>query len=259
MREMAEQIESPPIGRVKSGFTTLTMATEETLRQAIQDGKFLPGSQLPPEMELISLLGVSRSTLREAMRTLEEQHLIVRKRGLGTFVSERPILKDLSMNFGITEMIRQAGMLPGADSVGLKREKASAGIAKALQLDETDMIVLLARVRMADQRPVVWSQDIIPEKILGEHAIETAFLETHSLYQYLETHLQIYISHGSAQIRPVAATAEIAEKLNIHKGAPLLRFDQTDYDTSGRPVLHSIEHHLPDAFVFIVNRRGPHW
>ncbi len=135
---MAEQIESPPIGRVKSGFTTLTMATEETLRQAIQDGKFPPGSQLPPEMELISLLGVSRSTLREAMRTLEEQQLIVRKRGLGTYVSERPILKDLSMNFGITEMIRQAGMLPGADSASLKREKASAGIAKALQLVETD-------------------------------------------------------------------------------------------------------------------------
>lgn len=256
---MAEQIESPPIGRVKSGFTTLTMATEEALRQAIQEGKFPPGSQLPPEMELISLLGVSRSTLREAMRTLEEQHLIVRKRGLGTFVNERPILKDLSMNFGITEMIRQAGMLPGADSVSLKREKASAAIAKALQLDETDIIVVMERVRTADQRPVVWSQDILPENILGEHLIETAFLETHSLYLYLETHLNIHISHGAAQIRPVAATAEIAEKLNIHRGAPLLRVDQTDYDTSGQPVLHSIEHHLPDAFVFIVNRRGPHW
>jgi len=256
---MVDQIESPPIGRVKSGFTTLTMATEEMLRQAIQDGKFPPGSQLPPEMELVGLLGVSRSTLREAMRTLEEQHLIVRKRGLGTYVSERSILKDLSINFGITEMIRQAGMLPGADSISLKREKASASIAKALHLDESEMVMIIARVRTADQRPVVWSQDIIPEKILGDHSIETPFLETHSLYQYLETHLQIHISHGAAQIRPVAATAEIAEKLNIHKGAPLLRFDQTDYDTNERPMLHSIEHHFPDAFVFIVNRRGPHW
>jgi len=256
---MIDQIESPPIGRVKSGFTTLTMATEEMLRQSIQDGKFPPGSKLPSEMELISLLGVSRSTLREAMRTLEEQHLIVRKRGLGTYVSERSILKDLSINFGITEMIRQAGMLPGSDSVSLKREKASISIAKALQLAESEMLMVIARVRTADQRPVVWSQDIIPEKVLGEHAIETPFLETHSLYQYLETHLKIHISHGAAQIRPVAATAEVAEKLNIHKGAPLLRFDQTDYDTGERPVLHSIEHHIPDAFVFIVNRRGPHW
>jgi GntR family transcriptional regulator len=256
---MADQIESPPIGRVKSGFTTLTMATEEVLRQAIQDGKYPPGSQLPPEMELINLLGVSRSTLREAMRTLEEQHLIVRKRGLGTFVSERSIVKDLSINFGITEMIRQAGMQPGAGSVSLKREKASASIAKALGLAESEMVVVMARVRTADGRPVVWSQDIIPENVLGKHSIEMPFLETHSLYQYLETHLQIHIAHGTAQIHPVAATADIAEKLNIHKGAPLLRFDQTDYDTSERPVLHSIEHHIPDAFVFIVNRRGPHW
>ncbi len=256
---MTDQIESPPIGRVKSGYTTLTMATEDMLRQAIQEGRFPPGSQLPPELELISILGVSRSTLREAMRSLEEQRLIVRKRGLGTFVSERSIVKDLSMNFGITEMIRQAGMTPGAEKATLRMEKAPSAIAKALQLPESGMVVVLERIRTANQRPVVWSEDIIPDQVLGDHAIEPLFLESHSLYQYLETHLQIQISHGIAQIRPVAASAEIADRLNIHKGTPLLRVDQTDYDTSEQPVLHSIEHHLPDAFVFIVNRRGPHW
>jgi GntR family transcriptional regulator len=120
-------------------------------------------------------------------------------------------------------------------------------------------VIVLERVRTANNRPVVWSQDIIPDEVLGDHAIEPLFLETRSLYQYLEIYLQIQISHGVAKIRPVAASAEIADRLNIHKGTPLLRVDQTDYDTSERPVLHSIEHHLPDAFVFIVNRRGPHW
>jgi len=255
---MTEQIESHPIGRVRSGYTTLTMATEDTLRQAIQEGRFPPGSQLPSEFELMSILGVSRSTLREAMRSLEEQRLIVRKRGLGTFVSERSILKDLSFNFGITEMIRQAGMTPGAEKTSLRMEKAPSAIAKALKLPESGLVVVLERIRTANQRPVVWSQDIIPDEVLGDHAIEPLFLESHSLYQYLETHLQIQISHGVAQIRPVAASAEVASSLNVHKGTPLLRVDQTDYDTSERPVLHSIEHHLPDAFVFIVNRRGPH-
>lgn len=256
---MADQIESMPIGRVKSSFTTLTMATEDMLRQAIKDGRFPSGSRLPSEFELMSILGVSRSTLREAMRSLEEQRLIVRKRGLGTFVSERSILKDLSINFGITEMIRQAGMIPGAEKATIRKEKATSAIAKALKLPESGMVVVLARIRTANQRPVVWSQDIIPGEVMGDHAIEPLFLESHSLYQYLETHLQIQISHGIAQIRPVDASAEIAESLNVHKGTPLLRVDQTDYDTSERPVLHSIEHHLPDAFVFIVNRRGPHW
>jgi len=255
---MTDQIETPPIGKVKSGFTTLTMATEDMLRQAIQEGGFPPGSQLPSELELISILGVSRSTLREAMRSLEEQRLIVRKRGLGTFVSERSILKDLSINFGITEMIQQAGMISGAEKVSLRSEKAPSAIAKALKLPESGIVIVLERVRTANQRPVVWSQDIIPDEVLGDHAIEPLFLETRSLYQYLETYLQIQISHGIAKIRPVAASAEIADRLNIHKGTPLLRIDQTDYDASERPVLHSIEHHLPDAFVFIVNRRGPH-
>jgi GntR family transcriptional regulator len=254
---MIKQPESPPLGKVKTGRTTLTTATVDMLRQAIQEGTYPPGSQLPSELELISILGVSRTTLREAMRSLEEQGLIVRRRGLGTYVSERSILKDLSINFGITEMIRQAGMEPGAVMPTIRKEIASPAIAKALELPENATVVVLARIRTADQRPVVWSQDIMPEQILGEHPIETLFLETHSLYQYIESRLQIQISNGVAQIRPVSASADIAAKLNIHKGTPLLRIDQTDYDTNERPVLHSIEHHLPDAFVFIVNRRGP--
>jgi DNA-binding GntR family transcriptional regulator len=177
---------------------------------------------------------------------------------LGTFVVNGPS-EDLSMNFGITEMIRQAGMTPGSANATIRKDKPPSAIAKALKLPESGLVVVVQRIRTANQRPVVWSQDIIPVDVLGDHAIEPHFLESHSLYQYLETHLQIQISHGVAQIRPVAASAEIVDKLNINKGTPLLRIDQTDYDTSERPVLHSVEHHLPDAFVFVVNRRGPHW
>ena len=255
---MIMQPVSTPLGKVKSGRTTLTTATVDVLRQAIQEGKYPPGSQLPSELDLISILGVSRTTLREAMRSLEEQGLIVRRRGLGTYVSKRSILKDLSINFGITEMIQQAGMEPGAEMQALRKDIATAPIAKALKLPEYGRVIVLERIRTADQRPVVWSQDIMPEEILGDQLPETPFLETHSLYQYLESRLQIQICNGVAQIRPVAASAEIAARLNIHKGTPLLRIDQTDYDSNERPVLHSIEHHLPDAFVFIVNRRGPH-
>jgi GntR family transcriptional regulator len=256
---MQADSKSPPISPIRAGRVTLTNATAETLREAIQQGSFPPGSQLPPELELIEMLGVSRTTLREALRALEEQRMIVRRRGLGTFVSERSIRKDLSINFGITEMIRQAGMIPGSRDSHLRTEKASPVLAQALQVPRGSSLVVVDRVRTANERAVVWSQDIISEAILGAHAIETLQLEDMSLYTYLEEHLNLHISRGEAQLSPVTATPEIAARLSVRVGSALLHVAQTDYNSEDRPIVHSIEYHVPDAFVFVVNRRGPYW
>ena len=157
------------------------------------------------------MLGVSRTTLREALRTLEEQRLIIRRRGLGTFVSERSILQGPEHQFWHHRDDPPSRHAARARKCEPKQRKSFASIAQALQIAESGMVVVWTVCARRMQRPVVWSQDIIPERLLGEHSIETPFLETHSLYQFLETHLEIHISHGMAQIRPVAATAEVAK------------------------------------------------
>ena len=97
----------------KRRHLTATELVAEQIREAIMSGKLAPGAQLPPETELVEMLGVSRGTLRESLRMLEEQGLIIRRRGKGTFVRARPILKNLSVNYGITDMILSAGYIPG--------------------------------------------------------------------------------------------------------------------------------------------------
>jgi GntR family transcriptional regulator len=256
---MSIDTSTAPLTPVKSGRTTLSSATAEAIRNAIQEGVFPPGGQLPPELELMNMLGVSRTTLREALRALDEQGFIERRRGLGTYVREQSILKDLSINFGISEMIRQAGMTPGSIGEVVYEEKASKVVAAALEIEENEPVVVVDRVRTANDRPVVWSQDILPVSLLGEPSIKMFKLETQSLYEYLEEQFDIHIAHGVTQLFPLSAKPEIAAKLQIRTGTPLLCVMQTDYDPDNHPVLYSIEYHLPDAFVFLVNRRGPHW
>ena len=77
----------------RSERKTLTEIAEQSLRQAIEQGKFGPGSQLPTEAELCQMLGVSRTVVREALRVLEEDGLVARRHGVGTFVRDHPILK----------------------------------------------------------------------------------------------------------------------------------------------------------------------
>ncbi len=217
-----------------------------------------PGSQLPPEPELAAELGVSRATLREALRSLEEEGLVRRTRGAGTFVADRPrMANNLDANFGVSDAIRFSGMQPGTEHSALRIEAASADEAERLDLQPGEDVVVIDRVRTADGRPVVLSRDVLPkrlvrgdERILGE-------LERGSIYEVLERELGIVIHHGVATFQPTRADGHIASELAAERGTLLLYIRQVDFDESGRPVLSAHEHHLADAFEFSVVRRGP--
>jgi DNA-binding GntR family transcriptional regulator len=117
--------------------------------------------------------------------------------------------------------------------------------------------VIVERVRTADGRRVVFSLDVLPAELLDERPDMLPRLGRDSLYDTMERELGIVIHHGVATFAPVKASASIARRLHITGGTPLLSIDQVDYNEEGRPVLSSHEHHLADAFEFIVIRRGP--
>ena len=84
-------VNPPTINRLS--HATLTDQTVKALQDAIKQGKFLPGSQMPPEMELLQMLGISRTTLREALRILEEQRLIRKRRARAHLYWKEPSLR----------------------------------------------------------------------------------------------------------------------------------------------------------------------
>lgn len=245
----------PTIDRLS--HATLTDKTVMALQDAIKQGKFLPGSQLPPEMELLQMLGISRTTLREALRILEEQRLIRKRRGLGTFVLDRTIVKDMSQNFGITEMISEAGYTPGTRDFEIYEEPASQTIAEKLDIAINSVLVVIDRVRTANDTPVVWTRDIMPKEYLHGWMPTTAELDGFSLYDCLERYANTRIINGTASFSPVQANREIAEKLKVQRNSLLLLIEQVDHDQNQRPVLYSLEHHLTDKFNFIIQRKGP--
>lgn len=244
-----------PIGR--PNHTTLTDQTVLALQDAIRQGKFPAGSQLPPEMELLQMMGISRTTLREALRILEEQRFIRKRRGLGTFVMERAIVKDMSQNFGITEMISQAGYEPGTKDARISVEQASSAMSEKLGIPDDAKVVVIERVRTANNIPIVWTRDILPQDYLGGWIPTIKDLKGISLYECLGRYTNIRIINGTASFAPVQANREIAEKLSIPRNTLLLLIEQVDHDQNERPVLYSAEYHLTDKFNFIIHRKGP--
>lgn len=217
-----------------------------------------PGGKLPPEPELAAELGVSRATLREALRSLEEEGVVRRTRGSGTFVGERPrVTNNLDSNFGVTDAIRMSGMDPGTEQASVRIEAASADEAERLDLQPGEDVVMVDRVRTADGRPVVLTRDILPLRLTRDDPSVLLKLQTDSVYEVFEREMGILIHHGLATFRPTRADGHIASRLRIPRDSLLLYIRQVDFDENIRPVLASDEHHLADAFDFMVIRRGP--
>src|ERR1043165_3592936 len=241
----------------RSERKTLTEVAQQELRQAITGGTFRPGSQLPTEAELCEMLGVSRTVVREALRVLEDDGLVTRRHGVGTFVRNHPILKNLNFNFGITEMIESAGLKSGTSHLAVQRETADEEKAEQLHVPVGTPLITIERVRTADGRPVVYSLDTFTESLIQRAEFDPQLLLTESIYNILQTSLGEVIEYGIARLLPVAAPRHVAEKLGLPPEALTLYIVQTDYSSGDEPLVYSCEYHLPDAFDFMVWRRGP--
>src|SRR5215216_8062666 len=183
---------------------TLTQIAQQELRQAIIGGTFRPGSQLPTEAELCEMLGVSRTVVREALRVLEDDGLVARRHGVGTFVRNQPILKNLNFNFGITEMIESSGLKSGTSHLALLKDRADKVKAEQLHVELGTPLITVERVRTADGRPVVYSLDTLRESLIEHSEFDPKLLLTDSIYSLLQTSLGQIIEYGIARLLPVA-------------------------------------------------------
>jgi len=242
------------------GQAKLASRVREEVRDRIRDGRFSDCVQLPPEIELATSLGVSRTTVREALLQLEQEGLLIRRHGHGTFVRSAARLRgSLNANISATEVIKGHGMEPGTSHARVEEVTADAEIATILGLEAGAPILRLERVRTADGRPVIFTVDVIPTGLFRDAGLDQAVLLDPglSLYRLYAERLGRSITDGQASIRLTRADALVADRLGIPAGSPILRLEQVDATAEGEPVLFSLESYVADTFEFSVHRRGP--
>lgn len=234
------------------------LAAERTKRKIIEyirKNKFSAGSQIPTEMELIKILGVSRQTLREATNILKNEGCLYSVQGKGTYVSDHysHIPNLINNNLGITEMITYSGYEAGTSYYRSDIVKLTPDLAKKLKADIEVSVIRFTRVKTADNNPVAYCVDYIAPHLAGN------FLSTPqkdiSLYDFIENTCKTPIGNCITELKAVVAKKDIAELLRIEEGAPLMLMDQLVYDKEKQPLLYSHEYLIPDMFRFTVNRK----
>ena len=233
------------------------LGTRATLLHQIANGELCAGQRLPAEPELAGTLGVSRATLRDALRSLEDDGFLSRRPGAGTRVVAGPRLKhSLNNNFGVADVIRSMGMTPGTQSLEVHLLGASVEEAQDLKVDVGSPLVVVERVRTADQVPVVFSTSFYAAGDDHASVEQLQDIGEESLYQVLERLSGRAVQYGLGTIAPATAGARLASKLHVAAGTLLMHLRQVDCDEDWAPVMVSSEYYLSEAFEFKVVRRG---
>jgi GntR family transcriptional regulator len=213
-----------------------------------------PGSRLTSEPELAKQMGVSRATLREAMRTFETQGLIRRRQGSGTYVVDkfRVIDAGLEVLESLETMARRMSLEVSVSDLHIEQMEADRRTAEGLCVNAGTRVTCVQRVMRAEGRPVAYLVDSLPINILQSDNLTSEF--GGSVLDYLiGSGVELQVSR--AAISATNAAADVAKALELQRDAVLLQFASQLYDCTGKVVDYSVSYFIPGYFHFHVNRR----
>jgi GntR family transcriptional regulator len=215
-----------------------------------------PGSRLPTEPEMAKQMGVSRATLREAMRSFEWQGLIRRRQGKGTFVISHPRVLESGLEEleSIETLAKKIGLEVSLTRLEAVRIEAHEELVDIFQCALNAPLLKVERVIQAENRPVAYLIDILPETVLShDDLVQPGF--TGSVLDLLLRRGAPKLQTSIAEIRAVPAAPEVAKLLEIQRGDVLLMLQSRLFTNDNQMIDYSSSYFLPGYFRFHVVRR----
>ena len=205
-----------------------------------------PGERLPSEPELAKRLSASRATLREAMRSFE---------GHGTFVvkSSRVLDSGLEVLESIETMAHKIQLAVSLDDVSYHHMEADAEQAAMFNISVGSRMVQVSRIIIADNRPVAYLIDLLPEDVVTTEELQDGF--TGSVLDLLLKRGNPKLTESVAEIKAIGATPDIAKALQIQRNDVLQLFIASLYNIEGRMIVYSYSYFIPGVFRFHVVRK----
>lgn len=232
---------------------SLTDQVKAHLKEQIVNDVF-DGGRIPPEATLAEELGVSRTTIRDALGKLEHEGAIYRKQGAGTFVNEAglQIKSRLEEIWSYEQVLEDHGYTPSVKVLADGILPANAETAEALGITEGDDVLVIEKLFLEDSTPAVLTRNRIPAVLLGD---TTGRRDDLPIYEYLEEYCDRRLSYYVSEIVPVAFDTEQAEKLRVEKSTVGLSFVEVGYDQSNEAVVHATSYFRDDLLRFRLIRR----
>ncbi len=233
---------------------SLTEQAKAHIKERILSGDFEEG-RIPSETELAADLGVSRTTIRDALSRLEHEGTIYRKQGAGTFVNEPglQIKSRLEEIWSYEEVLTDHGYTPSVRVGKVLTESASERLAAELNLAPGDPVVVFEKVFLENDLPVVLTTNRIPGGLVSVRVKDSDGKKP--LYELLEDHCGRSLSYYLSEIIPVALGTYEAGQLGVARRTPSLSFEEIGFDQDNEPVVKATSFFRDDLLRFRLIRR----
>jgi GntR family transcriptional regulator len=207
---------------------------KEILRENIESGVWNPGDMIPSENQLMQDYSISRNTAKKAIENLVQEGILNRVQGKGTFVSSPKFEQSLSGFYSFSKVIRERGLTPKDVIKSFQIIKVKPSIAKHLNLEESDDVIELIRLRYVQEEPMIFETSYIPLKYFPSLTQEK--LGKSSLYDLMQNEYAVFVNKAKEIFEPVLIKAYESQYLEVEEGYPALLLERVAYDSSGRPV-----------------------
>ena len=234
---------------------SLTDQAKAHIKQLILENQF-EEDRIPSETDLAESLGVSRTTIRDALSRLENEGVIYRKQGAGTFVN-RPglqIKSRLEEIWSYKAVLEDHGYVPSTKVLDVRIEPAGPSISAELDLAPEDGLLIIEKLFLADQLPVILAINHIPVKLI-DREYETNALEL-PVFEFLTEYGQQHLSYYLSEFVPVLANGSVAEYLNFANSKPLLSLEEVGYSEENTPIVKALSYIRDDLLRLRFIRRN---
>ncbi len=226
------------------------------LRDRILDGTYHAHQQMPSESELMSIFGVSRITVRQALGDLQKEGLIFKIHGKGTYVSKPKAFQNIAELQGFGEAMSRMGYETFSRVVSLKRLPADATVGAKLGVSPSEEVVELRRVRYLNRAPISLDVTYVP-KAIGERLAKED-LAHRDVFLILENDYGLALGEADLQIEAMLADDYLAHQLQVEEGAPVLRIERLTMTSDGKPIDYEHLYYRGDAFQYRMRIKRAH-
>ena len=227
----------------------------------IREGVYPPGTQLPPESELIEEFSVSRATLRSAYAKLDERNLIQPRQGVGTFVrKEIGIANPLYQMIDFDDRITLEGYQPGFIQRDARFVETDGDIAEMMEIDPGSRSLRIEKIWTADEQPIIYIINHIPLWVFENHFSQEEITQpglTEPFFEFLEKKCHTPVDHLTSSLTPCSVeSCELPDEFSAYSPTtPVLLIEDVGFTAEGKPVFHSNEHLLGAASKFELIRK----
>jgi GntR family transcriptional regulator len=229
-------------------FVPLYYQLKLHIESQIRSGIWQPGDQVPSESDLGEKFHVSRTTVRQALGELVNQGMLTRVQGKGTFVAHPRIRQRLTRLTGFTEDFHTRLMKPASQILREEKEPALSRVASALRIPEGTPVIVLERLRLANELPMAVEISHLREDFFPSFTAQE--FPGGSLYTYLAEKFNVIPTTAHQDMEAIGCPQLQARLLGVPKNGPVLHIYRTTFDQAGRPFEQVESFYRGDRYVF---------